>query len=94
MAMIMVLTTIATALSAIMLAVLLWIYVKNLRQVRSKFTTGLVVFAGLMLLQNIVSLYYYITMMDLYVADVSVQVFIYSLLQMIAYIVLLAITMD
>ncbi len=94
MAMIMVMTTIATALSALMLAVLLWIYVKNFRQIKSKFTAGLMVFAGLMLLQNIVSLYYYFTMMDLYVAQVSVQVLIYSLLQMVAYIVLLFITLD
>ncbi len=38
-----------------LLVALLYVYVKNYKRIRSKFTVGLVVFASLLLLQNIIT---------------------------------------
>ena len=94
MAMLMTLTTILTALSALMLAALLHVYIKNLKIIKSSFTTGLLIFALLFLIQNIVSLYFYLTMMDYYVPEVELHVFIFTLLQTIGFAVLLKLTWE
>ena len=94
MAMLMTLTTVLAALSALILAALLHIYIKNLRKIKSGFTAGLAIFAGLFLLQNIVSLYFYLTMMDYYVPKVELHVFILTLLQTIGFAVLLKLTWE
>ena len=94
MAMLMTLTTILTVLSALILAALLHIYIKNLRKIKSNFTIGLLIFALLFLIQNIVSLYFYLTMMDYYVPEVELHVFIFTLLQTIGFAVLLKLTWE
>lgn len=94
MAILMSLTTALTGISALLLIALLFIYIKNLQKIKSNFTMGLFIFAALFLLQNIVSLYFYITMMDYYVADVAVHVFILTLLQTFAFLILLVITWE
>ena len=94
MAMLMNLTTILTALSALMLAALLHVYIKNLKRIKSSFTAGLLIFALLFLIQNIVSLYFYLTMMDYYVPEVELHVFIFTLLQTIGFAVLLKLTWE
>ena len=94
MAMLMNLTTILTALSALILAALLHVYIKNLRKIKSNFTLGLLIFALLFLIQNIVSLYFYLTMMDYYVPAVELHVFIFTLLQTIGFAVLLKLTWE
>ena len=94
MAMLMNLTTILTALSALMLAALLHVYIKNLKRIKSSFTAGLLIFALLFLIQNIVSLYFYLTMMDYYVPAVELHVFIFTLLQTIGFAILLKLTWE
>ncbi|MBI2647161.1 hypothetical protein HYW99_01675 [Candidatus Woesearchaeota archaeon] len=94
MAMLMGITTSLTAISTLLLIGLLYVYYKNLKKIKSKFTIGLFVFAVLFLLQNLVSLYFYLTMMYYYAPQVEVHVFIFSLLQTIAFLVLLKITWD
>ena len=94
MPVLMSLTTILAALSALMLAALLHVYIKNLRRIKSSFTAGLVIFASLFLLQNIISLYFYLTMMDYYVPEVELHVFIFTLLQTIGFAVLLKLTWE
>ena len=94
MAMLMNLTTILTALSALILASLLHVYIRNLRKIKSNFTLGLLIFALLFLIQNIVSLYFYLTMMDYYVPEVELHVFIFTLLQTIGFAVLLKLTWE
>ena len=94
MAMLMNITTILTTVSALALAGLLYIYIKNLKNIKSKFTIGLFIFAVLFLIQNLVSLYYYLTMMDYYSPEVEVHVFILTLLQTAAFLVLLKITRE
>ena len=92
--MIMNVTTVITAISTIFLLGLLYIYYKNLRNAKSKFTIGLFIFALLFLIQNIVSLYYYITMMEYYAPEVEVHVFILTLLQAAGFLILLLITWE
>lgn len=87
-------THILMGISTLALLGLLYIYAKNLQHVKSKFTIGLFLFALLFLLQNAVSLYYYLTMMKYYVDDVAMHVFILTLLQTIAFIVMLKISWE
>ena len=87
-------TTAITAVSTIFLLGLLYVYYKNLKQAKSKFTIGLFLFALLFLAQNLVSLYYYITMMEYYAPEVAVHVFILTLLQAIGFMILLKITWE
>jgi len=94
MAMLMNATTILTGISVLLLLGLLYVYYKNLREIKSKFTIGLFVFALLFLIQNFISLYYYLTMMDYYSPEVEIHVFILALLQIIAFLILLKITWE
>ena len=87
-------TTGLTAVSTIFLLGLLYIYYKNLKTAKSKFTIGLFLFALLFLIQNVVSLYYYITMMKYYAPEVEIHVFILTLLQAIGFLILLVITWE
>ena len=87
-------TTAITAVSTIFLLGLLYVYYKNLKQAKSKFTIGLFLFALLFLVQNLVSLYYYITMMEYYAPEVEVHVFILTLLQAVGFMILLKITWE
>ena len=94
MAMLMNLTTVLTVISALSLGALLHVYLKNLKKIKSKFTIGLLVFALLFLIQSIISLYYYLTMMKYYSPEVEVHVFTLTLLQTIAFLILLKITWE
>ncbi len=94
MAVLMTLTTILTLVSTLLLITLAYIYTKNLEKIKSEFTIGLLVFAILFLLQNLVSLYFYFTMVAYYTSQVELQVFIFSLLQTIAFLILLKITWE
>ena len=87
-------TTIITAVSTIFLLGLLYVYLKNLKNAKSKFTIGLFIFALLFLIQNIVSLYYYVTMMKYYAPEVEIHVFILTLLQALGFLTLLIITWE
>jgi len=50
---------------------LLWIYVSSFRKVHAQFTAGLVFFAAIFLVQNLISLYSFLTMFMYYAADVT-----------------------
>lgn len=86
--------TALTIVSTLLLLGLLYVYYKNLKKIKSKFTFGLFIFALLFLIQNLVSLYYYLTMMDYYVPEVEMHVFIFTLLQAIGFSILLKITWE
>ena len=85
---------ILTAISILALLGLVYVYYRNLKQIKSKFTIGLLIFALLFLMQNVISVYYYATMMDYYVDQVQPFVFVFSLLQTIAFVVLLKISWE
>jgi len=94
MAMLMNLTTILTLVSTLLLIGLLYVYSKNLKKIKSRFTSGLFIFAAIFLLQNLVSLYFYLTMMGYYVPAVELHVFIFTLLQTIGFAILLKLTWE
>jgi len=50
-----IINTIIVVANIVLLVVLLCIYLKNYRKIKSKFTIGLVLFASLLLLQNVLS---------------------------------------
>ncbi len=52
------------AASAGLLAGLVYVYARNLRDLRSPFTLGLFLFGVLFLLQNLVAMYVYLSMND------------------------------
>ena len=83
-----------TLISTALLCALIYVYYKNLKVARSKFTIGLFVFAVLFLIQNLISLYYFITMMEYYAPEVEMHVFGLTLLQAIAFAILLKITWE
>ena len=87
-------TTALTGISTLLLLGLLYIYYKNLKKIKSNFTLGLFIFALLFLVQNLVSLYYFITMMKYYAPEVEIHVFILTLLQAIGFAILLKITWE
>lgn len=87
-------TTVLTGISTLVLIGLLYVYTQNLKKIKSKFTIGLFIFAALFLLQNLISIYFYFTMIAYYVPEVTVHVFIFTLLQAIAFLVLLKITWE
>ena len=91
---IMMWTHVLMGVSTLALLGLLYIYAKNLQHTKSRFTIGLFLFALLFLLQNAVSLYYYVTMMAYYVDEVAVHVFILTLLQTIAFLLMLKISWE
>lgn len=73
------LTKAAIALSALnvgILASLIYIYAGNYRQLSSKFSLGLLVFASLLLVENVLALYFNYTMMGLYKEKVASQIMV------------------
>jgi hypothetical protein len=67
---------------------LLYLFVANIRsymRVKAQYTLFLLVFIGLFLVQNMVSGYYLLTMMEYYVPDVGTHILILSVLQTIAF---------
>ena len=91
---IMNITTIMTGISTVLLLGLIYVYYKNLKKIKSNFTIGLLIFALLFLIQNIISLCYFIAMKNYYVPEVEIHVFILTLLQAIGFGVLLKITWE
>ena len=87
-------TTVLTGISTLLLLSLLYAYYKNLKNIKSKFTIGLFLFAILFLVQSFVSLFFYITMMKYYAPEVEIHVFIITLLQTIGFAILLKITWE
>ena len=92
MATLMNISTYLTGLNILLILSLLFVYWKNMKRIRSLFTLGLFIFAGLFLLQNVVSFYFSVTMMPYYVEGVETFVFLLTILQTFAFIILNYIT--
>lgn len=81
-----------TFINCLLILSLIYVYIKNAIKIKSFFTLGLLIFALLFLIQNIVSIYFYITMIPYYVDEVETFGFIYSIIQTVAFIILNIIT--
>jgi hypothetical protein len=53
-------TRLATVLNVVLLLGLVYVWVRNFRQVRTRFTVGLLAFGGFLLAQNAFALYIYV----------------------------------
>jgi len=60
-----------SAVNVLLLLGLIWIYGNSFRKVRAQFTVGLVFFAALFLLQNLISLYSFVSMFMYYAPGVT-----------------------
>ena len=92
MAMMMTSSLVINWISIIMLAILLVVYLSNMRKFKSGFSIGLAIFAGLLLLQNILQVYFYTTSMVMY-TGVESQLLTFGIVQIAAYAVILWITL-
>lgn len=85
------LTKIAMALSAANIAILgslIYVYATNYRSLNSKFSLGLLIFASILLLENLLAFYFNLTMMGLYAEKVAQQAMILRGLETISLVVL------
>ncbi len=60
------LTTIFEAVNVILLLFLLSVYVQNYREMKTHFGLGLMIFAAVLLLQNLLALYFHLMMIEFY----------------------------
>jgi hypothetical protein len=70
-----------STLNVLLLVGLIWVYASNLRKVRAEFTVGLLVFATLFLVQNLISLYSFLAMFMYYASDVGALVLAITVVQ-------------
>ena len=76
---------IVSGVNTLLLLILVWTYGRSMVRMPTRFTFGLLAFAGLLLVQNLVTLYYAITMMPLFVAGLEGFLFAYQILQAVAF---------
>ncbi len=80
------------AANLVLVTLLLYIYGTTYRKMKTGFTLGLALFAGLFLIQNAVTLYSYLTMMPIYAASVELHVTLFTVTQTVGLGVLLGTT--
>jgi hypothetical protein len=69
MALLMEVSSIVSMVNVVILVMLLAVYANIYRKIRATFTIGLMVFAGMLLLHNVIAIYGYFTMAPLYSSD-------------------------
>ncbi|MBI2546379.1 hypothetical protein HYV81_04320 [Candidatus Woesearchaeota archaeon] len=77
-----------TGINILLLLSLAYIYGRNWMKVKTSFSTGLLLFTAIFLIQSITSFYFYMTEMPYFVEMVSLHVLILTVLQTIAFSVL------
>lgn len=92
MALLMNLSVVLAIINVLLILGLIFVYWKNAMKIRSIFTIGLLMFAILFLVHNILYLYFSITMMPYYADSVQGFVFVFNLLQAMAFTILNIIT--
>ncbi|HSF28794.1 MAG TPA: hypothetical protein VD699_02580 [Nitrosopumilaceae archaeon] len=65
---IMTISTIVSGLNMIVLGVLIGVFVKMYQKTKAQLPLGMIFFAGLLFLHNIIGVYAYFSMMELYAA--------------------------
>ena len=75
-----------------LLASLLYVYVGNYRKLSSQFSLGLIIFASILIIENILAAYFSYTMMGLYAEKVASQALILRGIETLSLVVLAVIT--
>ncbi|HLC92720.1 MAG TPA: hypothetical protein VJH23_03360, partial [archaeon] len=78
------LAIILEAVNSVLLLSLLYVYIGNYRELKNAFVLGLIVFAGFMLLQNLLALYFHFAMVDYYSKELMQHALVISGAQTIA----------
>lgn len=81
-------TTVIAGINILLIVSLLVVYLRNAMRIRSGFTYGLLLFIILFLFHNILVFYFSVTMMPLYAEGVAPFMFVFTLLQLIAFAIL------
>ena len=81
-------TFVLTLLNLVLLSALFFVYIKNWLKLKSAFTAGLLLFNIIFLIQNIMSVYFYLTNMTYFVNMISMHAFMLTALQTLAFVVL------
>lgn len=76
----------------ILLLLLLYVYWGNYKKIKSIFTTGLIMFAGILLLQNIIFTSFLLFAPIFQIADLGLPLFIVNITEFLALLILLLIT--
>ena len=92
MALFMDLTFISASLNLILLAALLYPSARNFSKTRSSIAAGLMLFIVIFLIENIVAVYFHLTMMNLYTSPVQFQAMVLRVIQTISFATLLLVT--
>lgn len=88
-------TEISMVLAGINVALLLsliYVYAQNYQRLNSKFSLGLLVFASILMAENLLALYFNWTMMGLYAEKVAQQGLILRALETLSLVILAGIT--
>lgn len=85
------LTTGLSAVNLVLLVVLLWVWVRNYRTFASTMVLGLIVFAVVLVVENLLAVYFAFSMATLYATDPTVQA-IGSLLRGLQFVALVVLT--
>ena len=88
----MTVSTVLTLVNLILIIALIFVYSINFSKIKSSFTFGLLIFAVIFLLQNVLYLYFNLTMMTLYSAEAEMFFFVLTILQTVAFSILNIIT--
>jgi hypothetical protein len=75
-------------LNSIVLLGLLYIFFQNFKALKSKVALGLIIFSGVLLLQNLTAITLHFMKLSVYTQETTLHAFILSLIQLIALIVL------
>lgn len=78
----------------LLLIILLYVYGKSYREFRTKFTLGLVLFASLLLLQNILFIYILLTYDFFKIAGMGTPFFFLNFTEFSALLILIWVTLD
>ena len=62
----------------------LYVYAQNYRGLKSKLTLGLLLFASLLLVHNLLGVYFFVTMATYYVPEVALMIFGLSFVETLA----------
>ena len=81
-------TFVLTSINIILLLSLGYVYGRNWMKIRTWFTSGLLLFTVIFLIQDLTSFYFYLANMPYFVEMVSMHVFVLTLLQTIAFAIL------
>lgn len=82
-----------SGINAMILVSLIYVYAKNYQKLNSKFSLGLLIFASILLIENILAFYFNWTMMGLYAEKVAQQGLILRSLETASLIILGYITL-